>query len=247
MELNGRAALITGGAKRVGRAITESLAHAGCRVAIHFHRSQAEAQQLAARINESGGSAVTIRGDLAEPVAWENVVHQTTERLAGLDILINNASEFLSATPDTIEAFEWQHWERMFRINLTAVAGLCHFAQPYLAAGGVGKIINLCDTSADRPHPRHLAYCASKAGLMALTRGLARALAPAIQVNGISPGIAIFPESYTADQQAHLISKVPLQRAGTPEDVASAVRYLLESGDYVTGEILRVDGGRSLI
>jgi len=127
------------------------------------------------------------------------------------------------------------------------VAGLCHHARRYLDLHGTGKIVNLCDIHADRPYPDHLAYCVSKAGLAALTRGLARALAPSIQVNGVAPGIAVFPDEYTPEQREHLIAKVPLRRAGTPEDVAAAVHYLVESGDYVTGEIIRVDGGRSIV
>jgi pteridine reductase len=130
---------------------------------------------------------------------------------------------------------------------LTAPAGLCHFAREHLAKGGRGNIVNLCDISAERPSPNHLAYGVSKAGLAALTQGLARALAPDIRVNAVSPGIADFPESYSPELRQRLTTQVPLKREGTPEGIARAVRFLVESGDYITGQILAVDGGRSTV
>jgi pteridine reductase len=159
-----------------------------------------------------------------------------------LDVLVNNASSFdaLRLKDFTVEA-----WERTMRVNLTAVAGLSHEAAPHLAASGHGCIINLCDIAADRPFREHLAYSCSKAGLVALTKALAVELAPGIRVNGVSPGIALFPEHYDNAMRERLAAQVPLKRPGTPEDVAHAVRYLV-SAAYVTGEILQVDGGRSV-
>lgn len=247
MRLDKTVALVTGGAKRIGRAITKSLVEAGCHVAIHYRQSKAEAGDLAAWAKTQGRRALTVQGDLADPSDWPQIIQQTIDGLGRLDILVNNASEFLTGKPDTIEAFDPALWDRFLRINLTSVAGLCHHARRYLDSHGTGKIVNLCDIHADCPYPDRLAYCVSKAGLAALTRGLARALAPSIQVNGVAPGIAVFPDEYTLEQRERLIAKVPLRRAGTPEDVAAAVRYLVESGDYVTGEIIRVDGGRSIV
>jgi pteridine reductase len=135
----------------------------------------------------------------------------------------------------------------MLRTNLTAPVGLSHFAAPHLAAHGMGKIVNLCDISSEHPWANHLAYCTSKAALVAVTKALAKALAPTIQVNGVSPGIAEFPDAYSDDTRRKLIAKVPLGRAGAPEDIAKAVRFLVESGDYITGQIIPVDGGRGLV
>jgi pteridine reductase len=132
------------------------------------------------------------------------------------------------------------------RVNLTAVAGLCHHAAPHLATSGAGCIVNLCDIAADRPFRKHLAYSCAKAGLVALTKALAVELAPRVRVNGVSPGIAEFPESYDVATRERLVAEVPLKRAGTPEDIAKAVRYLVVEAPYATGQILRVDGGRSV-
>ncbi len=247
MKIEGTVALVTGAAKRVGRAIVLELASRGCDVAIHYHRARSEAEELAARITRAGRNAVTIAGDLSDPAIWPLVVRQTVDALGGLDILVNNASAFLADRPDTIDGFDPKLWENMLQVNLVAPVGLSHHAREHLQARGSGRIVNLCDASADRPWPDHLAYCASKAGLAAVTKGLARALAPGILVYGVAPGIAMFPERYSEGLRHTLTRRVPLGREGTPEEVATLVRVLLESGDFITGEIVRIDGGRSLV
>jgi pteridine reductase len=239
-------ALVTGAGRRVGRAIALELARAGCHIAVHFRRSRDEAEQVAAEITALGRRATTISGDLGDPAAWPHVVDRTVAVLGGLDVLVNNAAEFLTREPDDLAHFGLEAWERMLRINVIAPVGLCHHARPHLARSGRGKVVNLCDASADRPWPDHLAYCASKASLAAVTKGLARALAPSVQVNGIAPGIAVFPESYDAELRRSLTKRVPLGREGTPEEVARLARFLVESGDYMTGEIVSIDGGRGL-
>jgi pteridine reductase len=245
--LAGCAALVTGGAKRVGRAIVLELARGGCDVAIHHRRGGDEAEALAAEVQAVGRRAVVIPGDLHDSVTWARLVERTLAGLGRLDVLVNNASLFLTRAADTVEGFDLAVWEEMLRVNLLAPMGLCHHARAALSSGGRGCVINLCDISAARPWPEHLAYCVSKAGLVALTQGLARALAPNIRVNGVSPGIAVFPESFDADRRRRLTAQVPLAREGSPEDMARAVRFLVESADYVTGQILAVDGGRSLV
>jgi len=246
LKLSGRVALITGGARRVGRAIVEAMAQAGCDVAIHYLHSDGEAQDLAAGITGTGRRAVAIHGDLNDPASWSKIVQQTVASLGRIDILVNNASIFRTNEADTIDAFKPSLWETMLRTNLVAVCGLCHHAKPHLEKSGRGRIVNLCDVSGDRPWPDHLAYCASKAGLVALTKALARGLAPDIQVNGVAPGIALFPEDYTKEERERLIHCVPLARPGTPKEIAAVVRFLVETADYMTGEIIRVDGGRHL-
>ncbi len=247
MNLVGTVALVTGGARRVGRAVVLELARAGCDVAIHYRDSGDEARQLAARIVEMGRRAVTVGGDLDDPASWPRVIHDTVAGLHRLDVLVNNASAFRNDVEDSLEGFDRDRWESMLRTNLVAPMALCHHAQPHLEASGNGKIVNLCDISAERPSPKHLAYCTSKAALAALTKGLARALAPRVQVNGVAPGIAVFPDDYEEELRRRLTSQVPLKREGTPEEVARLVRYLVESGDYLTGQIVAIDGGRSLV
>lgn len=246
MSVEGSVALVTGGAKRVGRAIVLELASAGCDVAIHYRDSDAEAAQLATEVSALGRRAVTLEADLNDPTTWSGLVQQTVESLGGLDILINNASLFRTGESDTLEAFDPLRWEEMFRTNLLAPVALCRYAAEHLRAGGRGRVVNLGDVEADPPRPTALAYCTSKAALAAVTRGLARSLAPDVLVNGVAPGIAVFPDDYSPEQRDALTSLVPLQRAGTPEEVARLVRFLVESGDYLTGQIIPLDGGRSL-
>ena len=247
MKLEGTVALITGGAKRVGRAIGLALGHGGCDIAVHHRTSHVEADDLVRCIGEIGRRAVAVPGDLSDSADWPRIVQRTVGELGRLDILINNASVFAADSPDTVDDFDADKWERMLCVNLIAPMALVYHARPHLEARGDGRIVNLCDISADRPWPDHLAYCCSKAALGALTKGLARALAPHIKVNGIAPGIAIFPEEYSPPLRSRLTDEVPLGRAGTPEEVARLVRFVVESGDYMTGEIIRIDGGRSIV
>lgn len=247
MELVGKSALVTGGATRVGRAIVLELARAGCDVAIHYRRSQDKAIKLTDQVRTLGRRACTAHGNLNAASSWESVIDECVAGLGRLDILVNNAAEFLTEQPDTIEAFDPALWERMLRTNLIAPVGLIHNARRHLEAHGQGKIVNLCDVSANSPWPGHLAYCASKAGLTTLTRALAKSLAPIIQVNGVAPGIAEFPDEYPEEQRRRLVRRVPLNRAGTAAEVADAVRFLVENADYITGEVISVDGGLGIV
>lgn len=244
-----RVALVTGGAKRVGRAIVLELARAGCDIALHYHASRREALETSYQVKTLGRRCSLVKADLEKAGNWPKVVHQAVDSLDGLDVLVNNASLF-DARPrqqrDKSEpGFDALQWDQLFRVNATAAAGLCHFARPHLETGGPGRIINICDISAERPWPGYVSYCASKAALVAITRGLALAYAPKITVNGVSPGIAVFPDEYPAPLRKKLVSRVPLGRSGLPEDIARAVRFLVEN-DYITGQIITVDGGRVL-
>lgn len=236
-------ALVTGSSRRVGRAIALELASAGYHLAVHYHRSQPEADALVREIEDLGHQACLVCGDLSEPTAWERIVADSVSALGRLDVLVNNAAVF-----DSVPAADFDPiaWERTMRINLTAVAGLCHHAEGHLRASGLGCVVNLCDIAADRPFGEHPAYSCSKAGVVALTRALAVKWAPDVRVNAVSPGIAAFAEDIDQEVRERLIAKVPLGRAGTPEDVAKAVRYLVADAPYVTGQIIRVDGGRSV-
>ena len=247
VDLQGKAALVTGGARRVGRAICSELASAGCDVAIHYNHSRDEAASLAQELQARGRHCLTVAGDLNDPAACNPIIATTMNAFGRLDILVNNASLFLTTHPDTLESFDPDSWLRMLRVNLVAPVGLCHHAAPFLAQSGAGNIVNLCDASIDRPWSGHLSYSASKAALAAMTKALARALAPKVRVNAVSPGIAIFPDSYPTELREKLIRRVPLQREGSPEQIARMVRFLCESAEYVTGQVINVDGGRSIV
>lgn len=247
MTLDGRVALVTGGAKGIGRSIVEELAQGGCDVAVHYHRSRSEAEAAVSYARNMGRQAAAIQADLADARSWPNVVQQTVDALGGLDILINNASLFLEEPSPADASMDPALWEETLRVNLVAPASLCQHALPHLRQGGRGRIVNVCDISARRPWPNHLAYCVSKAGLECLTKGLARAFAPDVLVNGIAPGIISFPEDFPEGRRQKLLKKIPVGRAGTPVEVAKLVRFMVESGDYMTGEIVSLDGGRSVV
>lgn len=242
MELDGRVTLITGAARRIGQALALRLASTGCSVALHYGRSRREAETTAEECRGLGVRAECFQADLADSHAVAKLVPEVLATMGRLDILINNASVFEEMT---LERFEPEAWERTMRVNLTAPMMLSHAAADALRASR-GRIVNLCDIAPWRPWPRHLAYVVSKGGLETLTKVLARALAPEVNVVGIAPGAVAWPESYDQAIRDHLTAKIPLKRAGTPEDVANAVHYLLGDGDYLTGVILPVDGGRSI-
>jgi len=243
MELEGRVALVTGAARRVGRAIALRLAAGGCHLAVHFRRSEPEAQATAADCRASGARAEAFQADLGEPAAARGLVDQVLARFGRLDILVNNASVF---EPMSLVEFDPAAWERTLRVNLTAPLVLTHAAREALRRNA-GRVINLCDAATARPWPEHLAYAVSKGALETLTKVLARALAPEVNVVGIAPGVAAWPAHYSAELRERLVARIPLQRAGTPEDVAAAVHFVLREGDYITGVILPIDGGRSVV
>lgn len=242
-----RVALVTGGARRVGKAICLELARAGCDVAVHYRESRDPARDLVAAIRDLGFNAVAVEGDLTRAENAESIVRATVDQLGGLDVLINNASSFNADGSDNLAGFDADRWRRMFEVNVFAPAALAHAAHPHLRSKGTGCVVNLVDISAERPWPDHLAYCASKAALVNLTRSLARAMAPEVRVNAVAPGIAVFPESYSPAQRDRLVKKAPLQREGSPQDIAAAVRFLVRDAPYVSGQVIPVDGGRSIV
>ena len=243
METVEKVALVTGAARRVGRAIALELARAGCDMAVHCRRSAKDASQLVDIIRGMGRRAAVVAGDLANPETPNRIVAEAVRNLGRLDVLVNNASIF-EKTP--LEQADAAAWERILRINTIAPALLAQAAAPFMRQAGAGRIVNLIDILAERPIKRHGPYCASKAALSALTRSLALELAPEITVNGIAPGIAVFPENYDEDLRSRLTANVPLKRTGSPEQIAALVRFLVTEGDYITGQIIAVDGGMSL-
>jgi NAD(P)-dependent dehydrogenase (short-subunit alcohol dehydrogenase family) len=242
MDLRGRVALVTGAARRVGRSIALRLAESGCDVAIHYRSSADEASATADECRAFGARAETLHADLADTASAPALVSDVHRTFGQLDVLINNAAVFNSMT---LEEFSVEKWEQTLRVNLTAPMALAHAAAPLLREAG-GEIINLCDVSTARPWPSHLAYAVSKGGLDTLTKVLARALAPEVRVAGVAVGVAAWPPAYNQERRERVLRRTPLGRAGTPGDVAAMVRYLLTEGDYITGAILALDGGRSI-
>ena len=243
MILRGRTALVTGGAKRVGRAIALRLAAAGCDIALHYHRSRSGAQSTVRRCRGLGIRAALFAADLGDSAAPGRLIRSVLDRFQRLDILINNASTYEEMS---LDQFHPDTWERTQRINLQAPVALVHAARAELDKRS-GRIINLCDAAAGRALPNHLAYSAAKAGLAAVTSSLAVALAPRVNVVGIAPGVVAWPPNFDAALRQRILSRVPLRRTGTVADVASLVHAVLSEGDYLTGCIIPVDGGRSVV
>jgi pteridine reductase len=238
VNLKGRAALVTGGARRIGRALCLALGERGVKVAIHCHRSRGDADAVA---RECPGSVV-LEADLARRGAPARLLDEAYERLGNLDILVNNASVYENVQlPDVDEA----SWDRALAVNLTAPFFLAQRAGLRMRDAGGGAIVSLTDWAVARPYPRYLPYYAAKAGLAAVTAGLARALAPEVRVNAVAPGPILLPDGADPDARAAIERATPLGRLGGTEAVASAVLFLL-GNEFVTGEMLTVDGGRSL-
>ncbi|HUB25780.1 MAG TPA: SDR family oxidoreductase [Tepidisphaeraceae bacterium] len=230
-------ALITGGARRVGRQIALDLADAGYDVAITFNRSDTEARQVIESIQSRDRKAAAIRADLTHPVADE--IHKTVIGAFGrLDVLVNNASIYEQGDDPDLS-------RRMWAMHFQQPLALCRAFEKELRTAR-GHIVNMLDLLAEKPWPKFDVYCASKAALWNLTLSLARELAPEVTVNGIAPGVVEWPADYPDAEKEKYLTRVPLGRAGTPKDVASAVRFFCTSAGYVTGQILRLDGGRSL-
>lgn len=237
-------ALVTGAARRVGRAIARSLHAAGYDLALHHRSARREAEQLAAELeSRRERSVLLLSGDLAATAELPALVQRAVQRYDRLDALVNNASAF-HPTPIG-EATEAQ-WDELFASNAKAPFFLAQAAAPHLRAAR-GAIVNLVDVYAERPLPRHTIYCMAKAANAMLVKSLARELGPEVRVNGVAPGAVMWPEAGKSPaEQDDLLARTALRRAGSAEDVAGAVLFLLRDAGYVTGQVLAVDGGRLL-
>lgn len=236
--------LVTGAARRIGAAIVRTLHAAGYDIALHYRDSADEAHALSDALDDQRpGSVVSMQADLADTERLPALVDRVIGRFGRLDGLVNNASAF-HATP--VGSITTAEWDTLFASNARAPLFLAQAAAPHLRARE-GAIVNIVDIYAERPLAQHTVYVMAKAALAAMTASLARELAPAVRVNGVAPGAILWPEEGKAyADQAALIEGTPLRRLGSPEDIAGAVLYLLREARYVTGEILRVDGGRWL-
>jgi pteridine reductase len=243
-SLQGKTALVTGGARRVGAAIARHLHAAGANVMLHYRGAEAEAAKLEAELNAARAkSAARVKAELLAPIAPRALVSAALERFGGLDLLVNNASSFF---PVAVGEIEPSHWEELVGSNLRAPLFISQQAAPELAKRE-GAIVNVVDIHADRPLKGYPVYSIAKAGLAALTRSLALELAPRVRVNGVSPGAIAWPDDGQFDpaERGRILATTPLGRVGSPEDIAQAVHFLA-TAPYVTGQIIAVDGGRSI-
>lgn len=242
--LDGKWTLITGAGKRIGACIARTLHGAGAGIAIHYRGSEEPAEQLANELNSiRADSALTVKGDLCDTASLDKIMSGVIDRIGRLDILVNNASSFY---PTPLGSITEQQWDDLIGTNLKAPLFLSQAAEPYLRDSG-GVIINIVDIHATRPLRHHAVYGLAKAGLAMLTRTLARDLAPTIRVNGVAPGAILWPEDDMPDKvKDSIIGQVPMNRAGEPSDIADCVLYLARDAGYVTGQIVAVDGGRSI-
>jgi 3-oxoacyl-[acyl-carrier protein] reductase/pteridine reductase len=239
VSVAGRVILVTGAARRIGRAIALRLAGEGARVGIHYHHSEAEARRTAA---EAGGGELFC-ANLESVSEIERMFTEIEERFGRLDGLVNNAGRFTSFDPLAITE---KDWDFIHSVNLKAVFFCCQQGARLMRKSGGGRIVNISSLGGIRPWAENAHYCASKAGVIMLTRALCKAFAPEITVNSVAPGAIPIIRFEDVDARGKaLIAATPAGRAGTPEEVADAVLYFLKASDFITGQLLAVDGGLS--
>jgi len=244
-SLSGKVVLVTGGAKRVGAAIVRRLHREGADVMLHYRGSEREANALRSELNAARANSVAlVQADLLDLAGLAEIVRNTVNRFDRLDALVNNASAFF---PTPVGEMTQATWESLIGTNLRAPLFLSQAAAPHLRKTN-GAIVNITDIHAERPLKNYVIYSIAKAGLAGLTRSLARELGPEVRVNGVAPGPIAWPEDGSFDEVARqrVISNTILKRTGDPDDIAGAVYFLIAEAPYVTGQIMAVDGGRSI-
>lgn len=236
-------ALITGAAARLGRAIAEEL-HLDHQVIIHYRSSSQAALALVEELNRRRpDSAAAVQSDLKTAADCQRLAEAALACFGGVSVLINNASAFF---PTPIGSADEQQWDELMGSNLKAPFFLSQALAPALTRAR-GSVVNLADIHADKPMPGHTIYCAAKAGLVMLTKSMARELAPDVRVNAVAPGAILWPQQESDDDHKELIlARIPMQRSGNPSDIARTVRFLATDAPYITGQVIAVDGGRSL-
>ena len=240
MQLEGKAALVTGAGTRIGQAIAIGLAESGCDVAIHYHGSADGAAATAQAVRKAGRRAELLPADLSDANAARALADQAARALQRLDVLVNSAAIMVRQPIETVTP---ESWDATLNVNLRATFFVSQGAVPHLRRAK-GKIVNIADLAGLEPWPAYIPHSVSKAGVVMLTKALARALAPDIAVNAIAPGAVLMPDDWDQQSRDHIRATSPLGRLGSPGDVVSAVRFLLAGTDYVTGTVLVVDGGR---
>ncbi len=240
-------ALVTGGAQRIGAEICRTLHQAGLNLIIHYGRSAHQANALADSLNKNrADSAILLQADLRDHAELQGLAERAAILADDLSLLVNNASAFDSRT---LAATDQQHWQNMHSVNTEAPYFLAQ-ALHSLLRENAGSIVNIADVHARYPLKNYSAYCASKAGLLSITRSLALEMAPHVRVNAVSPGAVLWPDGnedeFSEQNKQAILDKIPLQDLGKPRDIASAVVFLALHAPYVTGEVINVDGGRSI-
>jgi pteridine reductase len=242
MNPQGKVALVTGGAHRVGKAITLMLAQAGADVVINYNRSAGEAGQSIAEARAFGVDALAVQCDVSDWSSVQAMGAAIEERFGGVDIIVNSASYFGKTPFPSSDPAVRTTFHQVTRILIDGTYYVCNRLAPGMLARGEGAIVNIIDLSAWNPWPNFLAHSVGKAGLLAMTRQLALELAPTVRANAVAPGPVLPPPGYNAEQQAASARRTLLGRWGNPQDVALAVKFLIES-DFITGEVITVDGG----
>ncbi len=243
MNLKDRIVLITGGAVRIGRAISLQMAEAGAVVCCHYNSSDEQASELKQVIERKGGQVRLFKADLNNPQNGVRLAQEVYAVYGRIDVLVNNAAIFFKTPFGSVSE---EQWDRLMTLNLKSVFFLSQEVAKLMLQRNEGKIINIGDSGAVHPFPSYLPYSISKAGVMALTIGLAKALAPHIQVNCINPGPVLIPETFPDKDKQYAIEQTLLKREGSAEDIARTVRFLIEGSDYITGTCIDVDGGRRI-
>lgn len=244
MELQGAVALVTGAAKRVGKAISLALAKRGVSIVLHYNHSEEEARQTARLIEAEGVKAFCFKADLSKVREIESFVSESLTKAGRIDILINSASQFKETPFGSIAETDW---DSHLDTNLKAPLFLSQLVGQSMLAQRQGKIVNIIDAHISRPYLHYLPYLVSKTGLVGLTYCLARELAPHIQVNAIAPGPVLMQPDWGPDVVREITDSVPLQRIGSPEDIARGVLFCVEGSDFMTGAIIPIDGGQRLM
>jgi pteridine reductase len=240
MDLRGKVALVTGAGRRLGRAMAQALAGRDMTLALHYHASADGARELEDQIVRAGGRAACFEADLRSADVAGGLPERVVAQLGRLDVLVNSAAVMHRLS---LEETTPEQWDDILALNLRSVFFCTRGAAPALRKTR-GRVVNLADLAGLEPWPGFAAHSISKAGVVMLTKVLARSLAPEVTVNAIAPGAVLVPEDYSAEERERLVRSTPLRRLGSPSDVISALLYLLEGGDFLTGEILVVDGGR---
>jgi pteridine reductase len=241
VQAAGKIALVTGAARRIGKSIALALAERGAHVVITYNSSAVEAQATVQEIMGRGVQGMALQGNITRSDDVNAIVQQVMDRFSRIDILVNNASNYYRTPFDTLTE---EQWDDLVGTNLKGTFLMTKRVGDEMLKTGMGKIINLADWAGFRPYKDYIPYCVAKAGVIALTKALAKTLAPTIQVNAIAPGPVMLPEDFSDSQREAVVRATPLKRIGTPLDIAQTVVFLVEGSDFITGAIIPVDGGR---
>ena len=241
--LDGQVALVTGAGRRIGRVIALELGRAGADVVVNYHQSRREAQQAVREIRELGVEALAIRADVSKPAQVAAMFRAVVKRFRRLDLLVNNAGIFFPGKWDKLTE---KDWDRILAVNLKGPFFCAQAAARIMQKQRHGRIINISSLGGLEAWPSYTHYCASKAGLIMMTRCLAKALAPHILVNSVAPGTILFPGEQKSPWSENVLKTTPLRKPGRPEDIAEMVLYLATRGEFITGQVFAVDGGKSI-